>query len=378
MTGDAHDDVHADDLPRPLRLWQATIWSGMRFGPWWRLLRRHRFAVAPSRLPRAVAITGLTVANSCAAVLQRAVYGRRITATRLTPGPVFILGHWRTGTTLLHELLTLDQRHVGPTALECFAPEHFLILRCWAPLLKFLLPAQRPMDRMPVGWQRPQEDEFALCLMGLPSPYETIGFPNRPSWDARHMDLDELEPRQVELWEQAYLRFLRTVTYRRPGRLVLKGPLHTCRLARLAAMFPEAKYVHLVRDPRVVIPSTIHLWGALYHDLGLQRPSFHTLADQVFDAFVHLHEQFERHRPLMAPHRLFELRFEALIQDPLKHVRRLYDHLELGAFEGVEPALKRYLESIADYQANRYTVAPRLQARIAAELGAYMRQYGYA
>ena len=33
------------------------MWTGVRFLPWLRLLARHRFRVAPSRLPRAAAIT---------------------------------------------------------------------------------------------------------------------------------------------------------------------------------------------------------------------------------------------------------------------------------------------------------------------------------
>ena len=36
------------------------------------------------------------------------------------------------------------------------------------------------MDNMAAGWDHPQEDEFALCNMGVPSPYLTIIFPNRP------------------------------------------------------------------------------------------------------------------------------------------------------------------------------------------------------
>ena len=34
------------------------------------------------------------------------------------------------------------------------------------------------MDNMKAGWDRPQEDEFGLCMMGQPSPYLTIAFPN--------------------------------------------------------------------------------------------------------------------------------------------------------------------------------------------------------
>src|SRR5262249_33511021 len=43
--------------------------------------------------------------------------------------PIFILGHWRSGTTLLHELLALDDRLLSPTTFQCFNPQRFLLTR---------------------------------------------------------------------------------------------------------------------------------------------------------------------------------------------------------------------------------------------------------
>ena len=41
---------------------------------------------------------------------------------------------------------------------------------------------------MAAGWDRPQEDEFALCNMGVRSPYLTIAFPNHPPQDQDYLD----------------------------------------------------------------------------------------------------------------------------------------------------------------------------------------------
>jgi hypothetical protein len=91
---------------------------------------------------------------------------------------IFIIGHWRTGTTLLHELLTLDEGFTAPSTIECFAPALCLALGWLLRRLKFFLPANRPMDNMLLGWDQPQEDEFALMNLGLGSPYEAMIFPN--------------------------------------------------------------------------------------------------------------------------------------------------------------------------------------------------------
>ncbi|EWM20489.1 hypothetical protein Naga_100382g4 [Nannochloropsis gaditana] len=40
--------------------------------------------------------------------------------------PIFIIGHYRSGTSLLHELLNNDERLVAPTAFQCYVPRIFL------------------------------------------------------------------------------------------------------------------------------------------------------------------------------------------------------------------------------------------------------------
>jgi hypothetical protein len=325
----------------------------------------------------AAAITLFSALNSCSAVLQHALYGRRIAAAELKPEPLFILGHWRSGTTLLHQLLCTDPRHVGPTFLECFAPEHCLILKRLTPALKFLLAPRRPMDAMTIGWQEPQEDEYAAVMMGYPSPSEAFAFPNHRDPDWRYTDLDGLDVRQLERREKAWLRFLRTVICRRPGRLVLKDPLHTCRIPRLTALFPQAKYVYIMRDPRRVIASTIHLRRSMYRTYGLHRPDLGDLEDEVFRDFIHLHQRFEQHRSRIDPQALFELRFERLIEDPIASTHQLYDYLSLGDFAQIEQAVRRFCDANRHYQPNRYALSSRLAKRIDTELAPYVQRYGY-
>ena len=124
--------------------------------------------------------------GSCNSLL----FGRKIERTEIEDDPIFVIGHWRSGTTLLHELLVLDPRHTFPDTYACFSPNHFLVSGWWMkPCLKILLPARRPMDNMVAGWDHPQEDEFALCNMGVPSPYLTNVFPNRPPQYQEYLDM---------------------------------------------------------------------------------------------------------------------------------------------------------------------------------------------
>src|SRR5262249_52547031 len=139
--------------------------------------------------------------------LQDLLYGEQVSRTSIDKAPIFIIGHWRSGTTLLHELMILDERHTCPNTYECLDPNHFLLtewfFRRW---VRFLMPSRRPMDNMAAGWERPQEDEFALCMLGVPSPYLTIAFPNNPPQHARYLDLEGLSPAELTSWKRSFLR----------------------------------------------------------------------------------------------------------------------------------------------------------------------------
>jgi omega-hydroxy-beta-dihydromenaquinone-9 sulfotransferase len=346
---------------------------------WFSLLARNRFAVHPLRWPMATILCALSMLNSVLWRIQLLFFGRKIRETQLEGEPIFVIGHWRSGTTLLHELLALDERHTYPDTFSAYCPNHFL-LTSWLlrPMLKFLLPSRRPMDNMKAGWDRPQEDEFALCNMGVRSPYLTTAFPNRPPQDQDYLDFKGVPEEAVERWKQALLWFLKCLTVRRPKRIVLKSPAHTCRVRALLELFPKAKFVHIVRDPLAVFPSTINLWKHLYREQGLQLPRFDGLEEHVMQTFERMYTAFEADRPLLGANQFAEVRYEDLIENPLEQMRKIYDELELGQFDKLVPALESYFSHQSEYKTNRFTIPPQTRAEIARRWGFYCEQYGYA
>jgi hypothetical protein len=368
------------DTARPAarRDWQPHMWEGCNFSAWLRLLFRNRFAVGWRYWYVAAVVTPVSIVHSLLRLWQQIRYGRRVARTPIREAPVFIIGHWRTGTTLLHEFLILDERHSYPTTYECMEPNHFLITEgLFTRWFRFLTPSHRPMDNMAAGFDRPQEDEFAVCMLGQPSPYLTIAFPNRPPQYPEYLDLEGISPRALASWKATFLRFLRQVTFKDPKRLVLKSPPHTCRIKVLLEMFPDARFVHIVRDPYVVFPSTVNLWKSLYRKHGLQRPTFAGLEEQVLTTFTRLYARLEEGRRLVPPGQFHELRYEDLVRDPVGQMRLLYERLGLGGFEDCRPRLERYVESIAGYETNRYELTPEQRAQVAERWDDVIRRYGY-
>jgi len=367
------------------------LWHGMRAGVLLRILARHRFAVSPRRL--GVLALGLVYAvlNSAGSMIQSIVFARRIRACVLEQPPLFIIGHWRTGTTHLHELLTLDDRFTAPTTLECLGPTECLAFGWLIRLFGFLLPANRPMDNMLVGWDRPQEDELALLALGLGSPYETMMFPNDRRVDHPFLTLADLPPEQIKAWQAGFLGFLQQVNFGRkrrppgkPTRIVLKSPTHTARLAILRQMFPTAQFIHLVREPQAVFASTVRLWRALYSTQGCQEPDFGALASgapslehYVLDSMDLLYRDFFAEAAKLPTQDFCQVRYEDLVREPLAEISRIYRQLGLGAFDELKPKLEARIRELAGYRQNEHRMADDMAQQVARRWEWYATRFGY-
>jgi hypothetical protein len=363
----------------PYPSWCARFWHGMRLGDWIKLVARNRFRIHPLRWGLATTVTLATTFNSAMYGLQQAIYGRRIRQTPITEDPVFIIGHWRSGTTYLHELMVLDDRFTYPTTYECFAPNHFLVTeRVCKKLLWFAVPAQRPMDNVKVGWDNPQEDEFALCGLGLPSPYLRMAFPNGPDTYDSYLDLDGLREPELERWKEGLARFVKMLALKHGKRVILKSPTHTGRLGVLAEMFPGARFIHVVRHPDALFPSTIRLWQSLDLVQGLQIPRHERLAEYVHTAYERMYRSFERHRANLPSSRICDVRYEDLIRDPVGELARVYEQLDLGDFEPVRERIEEHVARQKGYKVNRHELDEKTRSEIRLRWGRYIDRYGYA
>ncbi|MCA9236942.1 MAG: sulfotransferase [Planctomycetales bacterium] len=352
------------------------MWHGMTVSIWVKMLARNGFRVSPARLPMCLSITAASVVNSALRLWEEMVNGRRVDAVEIQP-PLMIVGHWRTGTTLLHELMVLDDQFSYPTTLQVMAPHHFLSSGWLArPLLRWTLPAHRPMDAMEMGIDLPQEDEFAICNLGLDSSYVQWGWPNCREFE-KYLDFSVSSPSHQQRWRRLFVRFLKRLAVADPRRVVLKSPTHTARLGLFHELFPQAQYVHLTRDPREVIPSMIRTFQRLHYMQGLQTPHFDELEDSMFALFTKMHELEQRDRAQIPPEQYVDLRYDALVADPLGAIGDVYERFGLSGFDQLRPKLTAYFEAKKSYRPNRHELPPALAERIERECGDYMQQFGY-
>jgi hypothetical protein len=246
-----------------------------------------------------------------------------------------------------------------------------------APLLDRVVPRRRAMDDMPQSLDRAFEDEFALCLCGLDSPYLFLFFPRSARHEIAAYGDGPDDAREVARWRASFMRFIQAVLLARPGRLVLKSPPHTARVARLLETLPAARFVHMVRDPRAVVPSAVHTARVLIESYGLQHASAEAIEDWVFRHFELSHRRWDADRARLGPDRFVEVRYEDFVADPVAGLERVYASLGLGPFAPARAPVERYLAEAAGHRMNRFDADPELQRRIVDRFGWVMRSYDY-
>jgi hypothetical protein len=363
------------------RFWYPRFWDGMTFRAWRRLLKSGHFRIAPIRWGMALIVTILAMAfNSPCAALQKIRYGARIRKTKLADAPIFIVGHWRSGTTLLHEYMIRDPRFTFADTYACFAPEHFILSRnSLRPLAAILMPKKRPIDNMEAGFDRPQEDEFALTSMGLPSPYRNLIFPNnKPHIDLEYLTLRDVPNEKRTEWLDGLEIFLKSLTFLAPDkRIILKSPPHTGRIRTILERFPEAKFVHIHRNPYSIFPSTYNLWMRLSKDEGAQRPKGVGMEDYIFNSLNTMYDAFEADLELLKPNQFCNIGYKELTASPVETLEKIYQTLELGEFDSTKSIFEEFAATQRSYQKNQFEMSPEIKEQIAIRWRRYFERYGY-
>jgi omega-hydroxy-beta-dihydromenaquinone-9 sulfotransferase len=330
--------------------------TGVTYGVWLRLLRQNRFRLSPAYWHRVVVITLASLANSGLALWENLRHGRAIGAVQITQPPLFILGHWRSGTTLLHDLLAQDSMQFNfANTYRVVNPLTFLTTeRIVTRLLPGLVPAKRPMDNMALSFTSPQEDEFAPLLMTGLSVYLGVSFPQTGAVYEKYLSFRTVPRPEVEAWKAAFLRFCRKLSLTDPRALLLKSPPHTARIRTILEMFPDARFVHIHRDPYTVFQSQRHFFDTAGWFTYLQTPDLAAIDEGILQRHETMYDAYFEDLALIPPGQFTELRFADLEDDPVAQIGAIYAKLSLPGFDTFRPRLESYVASLTGYKKNSF------------------------
>ena len=114
---------------------------------------------------RALFITFITIITLPSRLFSKLIYDKKIARTTISYPPIFIIGHWRSGTTFLHELMSQDPQFAHVSVWNTLLPYNFMIFENIKKDLAKFLPATRPMDMMKIDMDGPYEDDAGLSSL---------------------------------------------------------------------------------------------------------------------------------------------------------------------------------------------------------------------
>lgn len=282
---------------------------------------------------------------------------KRVETQSLAGPPIFIIGHWRSGTTHLHQLFSQDPQFGFVTLMQAAFPLDFLTSVA-APLLAALLPPTRLVDRIPISIDSPWEEEMAMACFGPLSFFHAFFFPREARRIYRSaVHFDGVAPERVAKWWSDYVYFLKKVQCARSGRrLVIKNPANSARVAALRERFPGAKFIHIHRQPEKVYASTMLLHRQARKAWTLQDGDGANLRDTVLANYADLMSACFAQTKELQGSELIEIRMSDLETQPLATLESIYRQLELPGFDTARQHFAIYLDKLGVFPKNRLAV----------------------
>jgi hypothetical protein len=313
--------------------------------------------------------------------LQKVFFGKRIKAEDLSKKqPIFILGHWRSGTTHLHYLFHKDPQFGTLSNYQSFLFNISILSKSWLKiLLSPLMPETRPQDNVKVDPDLPAEEEQPLSVMSTKTGFHTWSLPSNKSYFDKYNTFKGVSEAEKKAWQEDYQTVLKNISYFNDGkRLVLKNPHNTSRVKELLELYPESKFIFIHRNPYDVFVSTRHLMFRAVRVQFLEFVSHEAIEDMIFYFFTHTMKKYIAERDLIPKANLLEVSFDQMEADSGGQIERMYKELNLPGYAAAKPNFDEYLVSVKNYKKNKFrNIRPATKERINKEWKFAFDEWGY-
>lgn len=314
------------------------------------------------------------------APLQERRYSRLLDGAPMEHAPVFILGHWRSGTTFMHNVLAKDSHFGYNTTYQTVFP-HLMMWgqKFFKANMKAFMPDRRPTDGMALAPDLPQEEEFALANMMPYTYYNFWFFPQRQmEYADRYLLFDGISPEELEVFRRTFVKLIKISLWNTGGTQFLsKNPPHTGRVRELVRMFPGAKFIYLMRNPYTVFESTRNFFLNTIKPLQLQDISDEQLESNILSVYMKLYRKYEADKACIPAGNLFEIKFEDYEADTVGQTELIYKSLDIEGLQQAMPHIEKYVAGTKGYRKNAYEYKPRTVDLVNNHCMEAIRKWGY-
>ena len=298
--------------------------------------------------------------------------------------PVFILGHYRSGTSLLQKLMVSDKRFGYLNYYDALFPSINLLfgkrMQFFLQGLINILKIKNPFfhDSILQLSEPDEEDDYLMNKSSAYSAYWGLIFPKcwREWLNGSRQFNDQT---YLNGWKKEYMNTVKYITFRNQGKqLILKNPPNTERIRILLEMFPKAKFIFIYRNPFHLYYSIKNMWKtAIMKYYSLQKISDSELDEIIFGHFDYLMEQYAKEKHLIPEGNLVEISYEELKEKPFDTIKNIYLKLNLPDFEQTSKDLMLQVDSEKGYRNFQYQYDKNTVKKIEGRWGKYIHNWNY-
>ncbi len=307
-------------------------------------------------------------------------YGSALDKLQIKEAPIFILGHWRSGTTLLHNLVSQDPRMGYVTTYQSVFPNFTLSSKwLWKNMMKIMMPDKRASDNVELSVDYPQEEEFAIGGINSYSYYNWWYFPQdyREMFD-QYISFESADQQLKDKWKADYKNLVKKSLFNlHKEQFVSKNPPHTGRIDTLLEIFPNAKFIHIYRNPIAVFISTKKFFTDTIPPLQFQKFSEQEMEDMILEVYGLLMKKYLKDRALLNEKQLIEIRYEQFVKNPLSYMESIYNQLEIVNFKEAQPKFEAYLEKQKKFKSNKHQLPKATVDKILEKWDFAMKEFDY-
>jgi omega-hydroxy-beta-dihydromenaquinone-9 sulfotransferase len=357
----------------------AYLLAGIQFRIYLHLVRYNKISLWPKYILRFLFVLQNSIWASLFAWREKQKYGKQISAYVMPNDPVFIIGHWRTGSTYLHQLMNLDENLAAPSLFQTAQPNGFKVsYRYYRPLMKLVLGKTRPFDQIKNSMDEPQEDEFALVRLTGFSPMLGLVFPKDKAFFLnRHSIFLPQSDDKLNNWKNHTKAFYNKLAWSSNKQLVLKNPFHSFRIKELMEIYPNAKFIHIYRNPLDVVPSTVKMWSIVGSQNTMNRMWKNPEITDVIETLDSLLEKVEKDKIYIPQGSFAEIKFEDLEKDVINTLKKAYKEIGLNFSVQFEQKMQTFLKENKDYKKNRYSLQTEEKDLISRKLAPHFKRMNY-
>lgn len=289
------------------------------------------------------------------------MWKRKIRRVDISKPPVFIIGFWRSGTTLLHNLLCQTPGSAYITTYQTVFPNLILSHSWWfKPIIGQFWPTHRPFDDVKMGMDLPQEEEIALANLQGVSFYNFLYFPKDfELFYDKELFMKDLDEKVVDRWKTEYKKMIRKSFLNVKGdRFISKSPSNMARISRILEMFPDARFIFLYRDPYKTVESFYRFFQEVLPAVQVQGDEDGLSRQRLSSVYADMVSQYFIDRDKIPPGNLLEIRFEDFTKDPMKAMEQIFDRFGIPGFEDNKMNFSNYMEQLSGFQQTKYEIAP--------------------